>query len=318
MSFKPYLDVLPEVETALAAHRPVVALESTIISHGMPYPQNVETALRVEAEVRAYGAVPATIAIVDGRLKVGLQRSEIELLGRKGREVRKVSRRDLPFIVTAGLHGATTVASTMIIAAMAGIRVFATGGIGGVHRGATQSFDVSADLQELARTSVAVVCAGAKSILDLRLTLEYLETHGVPVIGYRTKTLPAFYTVDSEFPVDYRLDDPRKVAHAMHAKWSMDLQGGLVVANPVPAHFAMPRARVDAAIAQALQEAEQQGVGGKEATPFLLARVSELTGGDSLATNIQLVLNNARLASHVAAEYAQLDGYDATTMNGSL
>jgi pseudouridine-5'-phosphate glycosidase len=305
-----HLDIHPEVAQALSERRPVVALESTIISHGMPFPQNVETALRVEAEIRAHGAVPATIAIVQGRLKAGLDRSEVELLGRDGRSVPKVSRRDIPFIVAAGRSGATTVAATMVIAALAGIRVFATGGIGGVHRGAEQSFDISADLQELARTSVAVVCAGAKSILDLRLTLEYLETHGVPVVGYRTDRLPAFYTPESGFKVDYRLDEPAHIAAAMWAKWSIGLAGGMVVANPVPAAFAMPRERIDAAIEQALREAGQQGINGKQSTPFLLARVAELTGGESLATNIELVLNNARLASAIAVQYQQLSGYD--------
>lgn len=301
-----YLDIAPEVQHALAAGRPVVALESTIISHGMPYPQNVETALKVEAEVRAHGAVPATIAILDGRLKAGLSAAEIEALGKAGREVVKVSRRDIPFIVAQGRMGATTVASTMVIADMAGIRVFATGGIGGVHRGAQQSFDVSADLQELAQTPVAVVCAGAKSILDLGLTLEYLETHGVPVVGYQTEWLPAFFTRDSAFKVDYRLDSPTDIARVLHAKWAMALRGGMVIANPIPHQHAMPREAIDAAVEQALAEALQQRIGGKESTPFLLARVCELTGGDSLASNIQLVLNNARLASAVAQELCKL------------
>lgn len=307
MNALPYLDIAPEVQHALANQQPVVALESTIISHGMPYPQNVQTALQVEAEVRAHGAVPATIAIVNGRLKAGLSGQDIEQLGRSGREVVKVSRRDIPFIVAAGGTGATTVASTMIIAAMAGIRVFATGGIGGVHRGAPQSFDVSADLQELAQTPVAVVCAGAKSILDLRLTLEYLETHGVPVVGYQTSSLPAFFTRDSAFSVDYRLDTPEAIAHVLHVKWRMALAGGMVIANPIPETYAMPRDAIESAIEQALQEAQTQGIGGKESTPFLLARVCELTGGDSLASNIQLVLNNARLASAIGAELVRLD-----------
>ena len=301
-----YLDIHPEVAQALARNEPVVALESTIISHGMPHPQNVATALQVEAEVRKHGAVPATIAIINGRLKAGLTAGEIELLGTTGRSVAKVSRRDIPFIVAAGATGATTVASTMVIAAMAGIRVFATGGIGGVHRGAETSFDVSADLQELAQTPVAVVCAGAKSILDLRLTLEYLETHGVPVVGYQTPWLPAFFTRDSAFKLDYQLDTAQAIAEVMHAKWAMGLQGGLVVANPIPEAFAMPRAAIDAAVEQALQELNTQGIGGKESTPFLLARVCELTGGDSLAANIQLVLNNARLGSAVARAYSRL------------
>lgn len=301
-----YLDIHPEVAAALAAGQAVVALESTIISHGMPYPQNVETALQVEAEVRAHGAVPATIAIINGRLKAGLSRDDIEVLGKNGREVVKVSRRDIPFIVAAGQTGATTVASTMIVAAMAGIRVFATGGIGGVHRGAQQSFDISADLQELAQTPLAVVCAGAKSILDLGLTLEYLETHGVPVIGYQTATLPAFFTRDSAFKVDYRLDEPADIAAVMKAKWDLQLQGGMVVANPIPEQYAMSSASIDAAIEQALAEASEQGIGGKESTPFLLARVCELTGGNSLAANIQLVLNNARLAAAIASDYCRL------------
>lgn len=302
----PYLDIAPEVQHALQAGQPVVALESTIISHGMPYPQNVQTALQVEAEVRQAGAVPATIAILGGRLKAGLSAAEIEVLGKAGREVVKVSRRDIPFMVAQGRMGATTVASTMVIADMAGIRVFATGGIGGVHRGAQQSFDVSADLQELAQTPVAVVCAGAKSILDLGLTLEYLETHGVPVVGYQTEWLPAFFTRDSAFKVDYRLDTPADIARVLHAKWAMALKGGMVIANPIPQEYAMPRAAIDAAVEQALLEAQQQRIGGKESTPFLLARVCELTGGDSLASNIQLVRNNARLASAVARELLAL------------
>ncbi len=301
-----YLDIHPEVAHALAHNKPVVALESTIISHGMPYPQNVATALEVEVEVRNHGAVPATIAIIHGRLKAGLTASEVEVLGTTGRSVTKVSRRDIPFVVAAGATGATTVASTMVIAAMAGIRVFATGGIGGVHRGAEHSFDISADLQELAQTPVAVVCAGAKSILDLRLTLEYLETHGVPVVGYQTAWLPDFFTRASAFKVDYQLDTVQAIAQVMHAKWAMGLRGGLVVANPIPESFAMPQAVIDAAVVQALQEAQAQGIGGKESTPFLLARVCELTGGDSLVANIQLVLNNARLASAMAEAYGAL------------
>ncbi|WP_342617586.1 pseudouridine-5'-phosphate glycosidase [Rhodoferax sp. GW822-FHT02A01] len=298
-----YLDIAPEVQQALSRGAAVVALESTIISHGMPYPQNVATALQVEDEVRQHGAVPATIAIVNGRLKAGLSRDEIEQLGKAGHAVTKVSRRDIPFIIASKKTGATTVAATMVIAAMAGIRVFATGGIGGVHRGAQESFDVSADLQELAQTPVAVVCAGAKSILDLRLTLEYLETHGVAVVGYQTDALPAFFTRDSAFKVDYRLDSATDIAAVLKAKWAMGLQGGMVVANPIPEAFAMPRDAIDQAIEQALREAQEQGVSGKESTPFLLARVCEITGGDSLASNIQLVLNNARLASAIAVAY---------------
>ncbi len=306
MSTSQFLDISAEVQQALQSGKPVVALESTIISHGMPYPQNVATAKQVEAEVRAHGAVPATIAIVNGRLKAGLSDADIEQLGRGGRDIVKVSRRDIPFIVAAGQTGATTVASTMVIAAMAGIRVFATGGIGGVHRNAQESFDVSADLQELAHTPVAVVCAGAKSILDLRLTLEYLETHGVPVVGYQTQALPAFFVRDSAFAVDYRLDSPAEIARALHTKWALALRGGMVIANPIPEEYAMPRAVIDAAIEQALQEAHTQGISGKESTPFLLQRVYAITGGNSLAANIQLVLNNARLASAVSAALCAL------------
>ena len=295
-----FLDINPAVADALSSGAPVVALESTIISHGMPYPQNVETALRVEQEVRDYGAVPATMAIMDGRLKVGLSEAEIEALGKAGQSVIKTSRRDIPFVVASGKMGATTVAATMILAAQAGIHVFATGGLGGVHRGAETSFDVSADLQELANTDVAVVCAGPKSILDIALTREYLETFGVPVIGYGCDNLPAFYVQDSGHPVDYRLDSPQQIANALKVKWSLPLSGGVIIGNPVPAEFAMPNSVIDSAIAQALAELDEQGIGGKESTPFLLKRVVELTGGDSLDTNIQLVLNNARVAAGIS------------------
>ncbi|MBO4447198.1 MAG: pseudouridine-5'-phosphate glycosidase [Bacteroidales bacterium] len=295
-----YLDIAPEVREALAAGRPVVALESTIISHGMPYPQNVETALRVEETIREGGAVPATIAIIGGRLKAGLSKSEIEHLGKKGRAVAKASRRDLPVLVAKGEDGATTVTTTMIIAAMAGIRVFATGGIGGVHRGAETSMDISADLEELAHTPVMVICAGAKSILDLGLTLEYLETKGVPVIGYGTEELPAFYTRSSGFKVDYRLDSPEELAAAFRAKLEMGLEGGMLVTNPIPEEYSMDPERIGAAIQEALAEADAKGIHGKETTPFLLARIKDITGGDSLAANIQLVLNNARLAAATA------------------
>ncbi|WP_243431912.1 pseudouridine-5'-phosphate glycosidase [Aliamphritea spongicola] len=303
---KQYLDIHPDVAAALAAGQPVVALESTIISHGMPYPQNVETALKVEQTVRENGALPATIAIINGRLKVGLSEEEITYLGKTGKAVIKTSRRDIPFIVAQQLDGATTVASTMIIAAMAGVRVFATGGIGGVHRGAETTMDVSADLQELAGTSMAVVCAGAKSILDIGLTLEYLETHGVPVVGYQTETMPAFYTRNSPFGVDYRLEDPATIAKALQAKWQLGLEGGVVVANPIPEAHALDQTMIDGVIDKALQEMDEQGVSGKESTPFLLARVAEVTEGKSLAANIQLVLNNARLAAKIAAEYSAL------------
>jgi pseudouridine-5'-phosphate glycosidase len=302
----PLLDVHPEVASALQRGQAVVALESTIISHGMPWPQNVETALRVEAAVREHGAVPATVAVIDGRLTAGLTPLQIEALGRAGPSVPKASRRDLPFLVAQGATGATTVAATMIVAALAGVRVFATGGIGGVHRGAEASFDISADLKELARTSVAVVCAGAKAILDLRLTLEYLETHGVPVIGYGTDELPAFYSRGSGLKVDRRLDSPEAVARVLHAKWQAGLAGGVVIANPIAAEHEIPHARIDAFITQALHEARQQGVAGAAVTPFLLARVSELSGGASLASNIELVLANARLAAQVAVALVRL------------
>ena len=293
------LDLQPEVRAALAGAAPVVALESTIISHGMPWPSNVETALRVEAEVRAGGAVPATIAVIDGRLKVGLSRSEIEQLGRLGPAAAKASRRDLALLIARGATAATTVAATMIIAARAGLRVFATGGIGGVHRGASASFDISADLQELARTPVAVVCAGAKAILDLGLTLEYLETHGVPVIGYRTNNLPAFFSRDSGLALEHRLDTPADIARAMQAHWALG-GGGLVIANPIPAENELTREVIGHVIDQALADALSQGIAGKAVTPFLLERVNAISGGRSLASNIALILNNARLAAQIA------------------
>ncbi len=301
----PYLDIAPEVQRALAEGKPVVALESTIISHGMPYPKNVETALLVEQTIRENGAVPATIAVIGGRLKAGLSREEIEYLGKTGRGVAKASRRDLPALVARGADGATTVATTMIIANMAGIRIFATGGIGGVHRGAETTMDISADLEELASTPVMVICAGAKAILDLGLTLEYLETKGVPVIGYGTEELPAFYTRESGFGVDYRVDSPAELAAVYRAQRALDYKGGMLVTNPIPAEYAMDKQIIDAAIEQALRESVEQGVKGKDVTPFLLARVVELTGGDSLESNIQLVLNNARLAARTAAALAE-------------
>ncbi len=299
-------DLHPEVAQALQRGQAVVALESTIISHGMPYPQNVATALRVEAAVRAHGAVPATVAVVGGRMTAGLTPEQIEALGRAGTTVAKLSRRDLPFALAAGETGATTVAATMIVAAAAGIRIFATGGIGGVHRGAERSFDISADLQELARTPVAVVCAGAKAILDLRLTLEYLETQGVPVIGYGTAELPAFYSRSSGLSLGRRLDTPAAVARVLHAQWSAGLGGGAVVAQPIAAEHEIPREHIDAFIEQALTESAQQGVQGAASTPFLLARVAELTGGASLVANIELVLANARLAAQVAVALVEL------------
>ena len=296
-----HLDISPEVKAALEAGKPVVALESTIISHGMPYPKNVETALLVEQTIRSNGATPATIAVISGRLKAGLSREEIEYLGKTGRGVAKASRRDLPALVARKADGATTVATTMIIAHMAGIKIFATGGIGGVHRGAEVTMDISADLEELAQTPVMVVCAGAKSILDLGLTLEYLETKGVPVLGYGTEELPAFYTRQSGFFVDYRVDSPEELAAIYRAQRDMDYRGGMLVTNPIPAEYAMDKAVIDKAIDEALRAAEEQGVRGKETTPFLLAKVVELTGGDSLESNIKLVLNNAALAAKTAA-----------------
>nr|MBQ6241467.1 pseudouridine-5'-phosphate glycosidase [Lachnospiraceae bacterium] len=301
-----YLDIKEEVTQALREGRPVVALESTIISHGMPYPQNVETALAVEQAVRDGGAVPATIAVIGGRLKAGLTPDEIEYFGKKGPQIAKASRRDLAVLVARGQDGATTVTTTMMIAYMAGIRIFATGGIGGVHRGAETTMDISADLEELAQTPVMVVCAGAKSILDLGLTLEYLETKGVPVLGYRTNELPAFYTRESGFSVDYRMESPAELAAAFHTQQQMGLRGGMLVTNPIPEEYSMPKAVIDAAIEQALAESRAQGIHGKETTPFLLARVAEITGGDSLASNIKLVLNNARLAAETAAELCKM------------
>lgn len=301
-----YLDIAPEVAKALAENKPVVALESTIISHGMPYPQNVETALKVEQVIRENGAVPATIAIIGGRLKAGLSKEEIEYLGKTGYDVPKVSRRDLPVIVAKKMDGATTVATTMIVANLAGIKIFATGGIGGVHRGAETTMDISADLEELSMTPVMVICAGAKSILDLGLTLEYLETKGVPVIGYGTEELPAFYTRKSGFGVDYRLDTPIELATAFHVKQEVGLKGGMLVTNPIPEEFSMDPDVINKAIDEAVEESRKQGIHGKDTTPFLLAKIKEITGGDSLDSNIQLVFNNAKLAAKTAVELCKL------------
>lgn len=295
-----HLELSPEVKSAIENGEPIVALESTIISHGMPYPQNVETALMVEEAIRKEGAVPATIAVIKGKLKAGLTKEEIEYLGKKGPAVTKASRRDLPVLVAQKRDGATTVATTMIIAHLAGIKIFATGGVGGVHRGAETTMDISADLEELSRTPVMVVCAGAKSILDLGLTLEYLETKGVPVIGYQTNELPAFYTRVSGFKVDYRIDTPEDLAAAFKAQQEMGLHSGMLVTNPIPEEWSMDPNYINQAIDQAVKEAKQQGIHGKETTPFLLAKVKDLTGGDSLKANIQLVLNNARLAARTA------------------
>lgn len=301
-----YLDISEEVKSALEAGKPVVALESTIISHGMPYPDNVKTALMVEDEIRAYGAVPATIAIIGGRLKVGLSPDEIEYFGKKGTAITKASRRDLAPIVTKKLDGATTVTTTMIIAAMAGVKIFATGGIGGVHRGAETTMDISADLEELAMTPVTVVCAGAKSILDLGLTLEYLETKGVPVIGYGTDELPAFYTRESGFKVDYRVDTPEELANMIFVRDHLGLKGGMLVTNPIPQEFSLDKAYIDAAIDKAIKKAEQLGIKGKATTPFLLAEIKDITGGVSLEANIKLVLNNAALAAKTAVCLSKL------------
>jgi len=301
-----YLDISPEVQKALADGKPVVALESTIISHGMPYPQNVETALNVERIVRENGAVPATIAILHGRLKAGLTEEEITYLGREGTKITKASRRDLPVLVAEGRDGATTVTTTMIIAHMTGIRIFATGGIGGVHRGAEKTMDISADLEELANTPVMVICAGAKSILDLGLTLEYLETHGVPVIGFGTKELPAFYTRKSGFAVDYEIDTPEDLAKAFKVQRELGFQGGMLVTNPIPEEYSMDPEIINRAINDAIEAANEAGIHGKETTPFLLAKVKELTGGDSLASNIRLVYNNAALAARTATAYQKL------------
>ncbi|MEM5530757.1 pseudouridine-5'-phosphate glycosidase [Gammaproteobacteria bacterium AS21] len=301
-----HLIINDEVKAALAAGKPVVALESTIISHGMPYPKNVETALKVEQIIRDNGATPATIAILNGKLVVGLEEDQIEYLGKAGQQVIKTSRRDIPFIVAAQKDGATTVASTMILAQMAGIKVFATGGIGGVHREAETTMDISADLQELANTNVAVVCAGVKSILDIGLTLEHLETHGVPVIGYKTEEMPAFYTVESGFKVDYKVDSAEQIAATLSAKWQLGLDGGVVIANPIPDQHSMDAQLITDTINQALVDMKAQGVSGKASTPFLLARIAQVTQGKSLEANIQLVYNNAILGAKIAVELSNI------------
>jgi pseudouridine-5'-phosphate glycosidase len=296
-----YLNIHPEVKKALSEGLPVVALESTIISHGMPYPKNVEMARTVGKIIRENGAIPATIAIIDGVLKVGLTTEEIEFLG-TSKDVVKASRRDLPFTISKKLNGATTVATTMILANLAGIKVFATGGIGGVHRGAQETFDISADLQELANKIVAVICAGAKSILDIGLTLEYLETNGVPVIGFGTDEFPAFYTRKSGFGVDYRVDSSLEVASALKAKWDLDLKGGIVIGNPIPEKFQMDYDTINNAIESALKEAEEKNIAGKKVTPFLLDRVKTITDGRSLDANVELVYNNAKVEAQIAKD----------------
>jgi len=302
---KSYLEISPEVKKAISSNLPVVALESTIISHGMPYPQNMETAMNCEKIIRDNGAIPATIAIINGKLKAGLSQSEIEFLSQNS-DIDKTSRRDIPVILAKKSNGATTVASTMIIAEMAGIKIFATGGIGGVHRGAQDTMDISADLQELSNTNVGVVCAGAKSILDIGLTLEYLETHGVPVLGYKTDDFPAFYSERSGFKVDWRLNSAKEIAETLYIKWKIGLKGGAVISNPIPRKYAMDYDVINQVIYDALEEAKAYGVRGKETTPFLLAKIKELTQGTSLDANIQLVYNNAKLAAKIAVEYAKL------------
>lgn len=303
---KKYLEISPEVQKALDEGRPVVALESTIISHGMPYPQNVETALNVEKIIRDNGAVPATTAIIGGKLRVGLSKDEIDYIGKKGLKVTKASRRDIPVLVARGEDGATTVAATMILANLAGVSVFATGGIGGVHRGAETTMDISADLEELASTPVMVICAGAKSILDLGLTLEYLETHGVSVLGYQTEELPAFFTRKSGFKVDYRMDTPKELAAAFKAKNDLGLRGSMVVANPIPEEYAMDADYISKSIAEAIDEANAKGIKGKDTTPFLLDKLEKITGGSSLKANIQLVYNNAKVATQIACELSRM------------
>ncbi|MFT9487596.1 MAG: pseudouridine-5'-phosphate glycosidase [Tepidibacillus sp.] len=303
---KKQIHIKEEVKDALASGRPVVALESTIITHGMPYPANVETALEVERIIREQGVIPATIAIINGVIKVGLTEEEIKDLA-KEKYVVKASRRDLPVILAKKLSGATTVAGTMLVARMAGIKVFVTGGIGGVHRGATETMDISADLQELAKTNVAVVCAGAKSILDIGLTLEYLETQGVPVLGYQTKQFPAFYTRDSGFNVDYQVESAEEMANIMNIKWNMGLDGGTVIANPIPAEHALDENYINQKIRDALKESVENKITGKEITPFLLSKLEEITEGKSLAANIELVKHNAKVGALIATEYAKLN-----------
>ena len=306
MTLNDYLDIHPDVENALKNNLPIVALESTIISHGMPYPKNIETALMVEETVRSNNAVPATIAIIKGRLKIGLTKEEIEFLATND-EIKKISRRDLAIAISQKLSGSTTVASTMIIANLAKIAVFATGGIGGVHRGAETSLDISADLDELSRTSVCVVCAGVKSILDIGLTLEYLETKGVPVIGYKTSEMPAFYSTKSGFNVDYRIDAAADIADILKTKWDLSINGGVLVTNPIPVAAELASSVMNNAINQAIIEADNEKITGKKITPYLLSKVNEITKGKSLDANIKLIKNNADLAAKIAVHFAQKD-----------
>ncbi len=300
MNFNNFLEINPIIKEALDNNKPVIALESTIISHGMPYPKNVETALEVEKLVKEAGCVPATIGIIHGKLKIGLTSEEIEILGKEGLNVIKVSRRDIPYVVANKLNGATTVAGTMIASHLAGIKIFATGGIGGVHRGAQTTMDISADLDELSKTSVAVVCAGAKSILDLKLTLEYLETKGVPVLGYKTKELPAFFTSKSGFELDYKMNSAKEIADLLNTKWNLGLEGGVVIANPIPHEFEMDAKLIEDVIEKAVEKAESLGIHGKDTTPFLLDEIQKVTGGNSLEANIHLVFNNVKLACEIA------------------
>lgn len=302
MNYKDYLSITPEIEEAIRENKPIVALESTILSHGMPYPENIEFAHKVEEIVRGEGAIPATMAIIDGNLKVGLSSDELELMC-KGKNIAKASRRDVAVYLVNKQTAATTVATTMLIADLAGIRVFATGGIGGVHRGAQETMDISADLQEFAHTNVCVVSAGCKSILDIGLTLEYLETYGVPVLGFKTDDFPAFYCESSGFGVDYNVKDEEEVAKIMKTKWDLGLNGGILVGNPIPHEYSMDHAYIDKAIDKALEMAKEKGIHGKATTPFLLATIKDLTGGSSLASNLQLAYNNARVASRIAVAY---------------
>ena len=298
--------VNPEVEKALKEHKPVIALESTIISHGMPYPQNVETAMKIESIIREHGGVPATVGLVDGEGVVGLTPEEIEEMGKRGMSIPKVSRRDLPMIIAEKSWGATTVATTMILASMAGVEFFVTGGIGGVHRGAESTFDISADLEELGRTNVTVICAGAKAILDLPKTLEVLETKGVPVLGYQTSELPAFYTRTSGLKVDYAIKDAKDAANIVKAKRNLGLNGGILITNPIPEQYSMDPEVINKVIDEAIKEMDEKGIKGKQCTPFLLAKIAEITEGKSLAANIQLVFNNAAVGTEIAKEYSKL------------
>jgi len=300
MNLDKFLEINPIVKKALEEGKPVVALESTIISHGMPYPKNVATALNVEKLVYDNGCIPATIGIINGKFKIGLTNEDIELLGKQGLDVPKVSRRDIPYILANKLNGATTVASTMIGSSLANIKIFATGGIGGVHRGAETTMDISADLDELSRTNVAVICAGAKSILDLGLTLEYLETKGVPVLGYKTKELPAFYTSKSGYMLDYMMNSSKEIAELLKTKWELGLNGGVVIANPIPKEFEMDATLIENVIKGAIAKANELGIKGKDTTPFLLDEIQKVTKGDSLSSNIELVYNNVKLACKIA------------------